>query len=170
MIAAREYTSANVAEMRANAAAVRARCFQPKFRPKPRLVEAVVKPAPLPPPEVPSWKKTPTFFFAHIGAYRANLKIQQMIKEGEVDACNFDRRSISQIVDEVLLGFPGITVQAVKGRSRTFPVVAARHAAIYAVKMERPDMSYPAIGRWFGLDHTSILHCVRKIQAQRASA
>jgi len=40
-----------------------------------------------------------------------------------------------------------------------------RQAAMYAVRTMRPDMSYPMIGRIFGLrDHTTIIHGVRAVQ------
>jgi chromosomal replication initiator protein len=108
-------------------------------------------------------------FEEHVFAYRAAVKIQEMIAAGEIELVNIERRTVSQIVDEVLLGFPGIMVKALKGHSRTRPVVAARHAAIYAVWRERPDMSYPAIGRWFGKrDHSSAHHAVQKMKAQEA--
>ncbi len=53
--------------------------------------------------------------------------------------------------------------------SRSKHIVAARQEAMYRVRKERTDMSLPMIGRVFGgKDHTTILHAVRKIEAQRA--
>lgn len=49
-------------------------------------------------------------------------------------------------------------------------IVAARHEAIWLIKWHRPWMSLVEIGRVFGMDHTSILHAIRKqIYAQRAN-
>jgi chromosomal replication initiator protein len=59
-----------------------------------------------------------------------------------------------------LLGF---TVEALRGKSRQRPLVAARQEAMYVFR-EMTDLSYPAIGRIFGdRDHTTVMHAVDKI-------
>ena len=46
--------------------------------------------------------------------------------------------------------------------SRTRPVVAARRDVIQAIRRLRPDLSLPAIGRFFGKDHTTILQALKQ--------
>jgi len=58
----------------------------------------------------------------------------------------------------------GHAVEALKGKSRQRPLVAARQQAMYVFR-ELTDLSYPAIGRLFGgRDHTTVIHAVEKIQ------
>lgn len=165
MIQARTLTSE--AEMRANAVAVRARCFYPKAAPKLRLVEPVVKQETQ---ETPSWKLTPMLFDAHAEAYRAHMRIQEMVSAGEIEIVNMERPTITQIVMEVLKDFPGITIEDLKSAHRTRKFVTPRHVAMYEVYKRRPDLSYPRIGKWFGgRDHTTLISAVRKIEAQKSS-
>ena len=59
-----------------------------------------------------------------------------------------------------LLGF---SLDALRGKSRQRPLVAARQEAMYVFR-EMTDLSYPAIGRIFGdRDHTTVMHAVEKI-------
>ena len=58
----------------------------------------------------------------------------------------------------------GFSVPTILSHSRDTPVVFVRHIAIYLIRDLRM-MSYPAIGKKMGRDHTSILHAVRKIGA-----
>ena len=58
----------------------------------------------------------------------------------------------------------GHSVEALKGKSRQRPLVAARQEAMYVFR-ELTDLSYPAIARLFGgRDHTTVIHAVDKIQ------
>lgn len=57
----------------------------------------------------------------------------------------------------------GVTIDEIFGRNRTAKVIAAKREAIVAVIQSRPYLSYPDIGRIFGLDHTTCVH-----HAQRA--
>lgn len=78
------------------------------------------------------------------------------------------RRSVQDICLEVLQDFPGVSLAEVRGAHRTRHIVDARQACMYAVKVEREDLSYPVIGKWFGgRDHTTVMHSVNKIKAQR---
>lgn len=43
---------------------------------------------------------------------------------------------------------------------RTWAVVKARNALLYQIKATKPHLSSPQIARWFGKDHTSILHAI----------
>lgn len=51
-----------------------------------------------------------------------------------------------------------------KGRvgSRRQQILEARHDAIVAVVTARPDWSYPRLGRFFGLDHATVLNALRR--------
>ncbi len=59
----------------------------------------------------------------------------------------------------------GVTYDAVISRSRKHIDVVPRHLTIWEVKTYiRPDLSLPAIGRIYGIDHTSALHACQRIQ------
>ena len=77
-----------------------------------------------------------------------------------------NRRTVKEIVLGTLNEFPRVSYAQVVGASRTHSVVEARHTCIYAVHRARPDLSLTQIGKLFGgRDHTSILHCIRKMEA-----
>ncbi|MCS0459516.1 helix-turn-helix domain-containing protein [Rhizobium favelukesii] len=170
IVTAREFTS--VAEMRAAAAAVHARCLNLRAKPKPALV--LVAPQPRPPVPTypkPIWKREPTLFAEHITAYQVILRLREMQAHGELEMVEFERRSMLEIVMEVLVDFPGISVTDINSGRRTKKVCVPRAIAMYEVKKQRPDLSFPAIGRWFGgRDHTTVLYSVRKIEALRGEA
>lgn len=112
-------------------------------------------------PPKPEWKKADIHFDAHVIESR---RILEMLKTGEIDIVKVSQRTVLQIVMETLERFPGITVDQVRGVTRCKPVVEARHHCMYEVKMQRQDLSFPAIGRWFGnRDHCSILSAYNKI-------
>lgn len=79
-----------------------------------------------------------------------------------------ERPDAHTIIMEVLSDFPGVTIDEIKGPRREKRIVRPRQIAIYEVCRQRPDMSYPQIGRLFGnRDHTTCLHAVRKISKER---
>jgi hypothetical protein len=61
----------------------------------------------------------------------------------------------------------GVSVSKILSRDRRHHIVAARHAAIAEVyvscRIQGRRMSLPEVGRVFGLDHTSVLHALRKL-------
>lgn len=57
----------------------------------------------------------------------------------------------------------GVTFTDIMGKSRKQAVVRARWAAIAAVRQSRPMWSLPRIGAFFDLDHTSVLHALRRM-------
>lgn len=59
----------------------------------------------------------------------------------------------------------GVSVHEIMGPRRTREVVQARWRVIWAVRHFRPDLSYPATGRIFGLDHSSIIHAINSLEA-----
>ncbi|PDT47315.1 chromosomal replication initiator DnaA [Sinorhizobium fredii] len=72
------------------------------------------------------------------------------------------RRSVKEIISDVLRGYPGITWDDVVGARRSRRIIRPRHACMKAVYEERKDLSLPAMGRIFRRDHTAVLHAVRK--------
>ena len=56
----------------------------------------------------------------------------------------------------------GVPVENILGKSRERVVVEARHAAIQAVADAFPTWSLKMIARQFGMDHTSILHALKR--------
>ena len=189
MIAVREFTSA--AECIAHANAVHRKFFAPAkavadpaqvINAHPACEAPVVKkryvfktkpPAPIKRDYLNIWEMHPTSFNSHVIAWRRYLLMQDMNANREIlDLADFEpRKTVLDIVLEVLALNPGITVADLKGRHRRRDVTHVRHLAMYEIYSQRKDMSHPAIGRWFGgRDHTTVLHAVRKIEAMRASA
>jgi len=80
-------------------------------------------------------------------------------------------KTMKEITMEVLDDYPGVSLEEVQGPRRTRAFVRPRQMAMYRIIKERPDLSYPMVGRFFGgRDHTTVLHAVRKIEKQRAAA
>ncbi len=72
-------------------------------------------------------------------------------------------RTDEELLTEIA-GILGFSVDALRGKSRQRPLVAARQEAMYVFR-ELTDLSYPAIARLFGgRDHTTVIHAVEKIQ------
>ena len=61
----------------------------------------------------------------------------------------------------------GLTYANIMGGSRVRKVVAARWRAIAEVRISRPAWSIAKLGKFFGMDHTSILNALRKIEARQ---
>jgi len=76
------------------------------------------------------------------------------------------RRTMLEITEEVLKDFPDVTLEMLRGTRRTHDIVKPRHMAMYAVWKERTDLSYPAIGRFFSADHSSVINCIKKMKAR----
>ncbi|MBX4889796.1 helix-turn-helix domain-containing protein [Rhizobium bangladeshense] len=175
-IAHREFTSA--AEMRAHAAAVHQRCFNPAIRPAPaalpqavptvaQIREFCARPA-------PAWESGLVTFDAHVVAYRVAQSISSFSLSGEVRTGDWGgpkiRRSIDAIVKEVLENYPGVTVDNIQSVRRTHDIVPARRVCMFEVYMQRPDLSLPMIARWFRKDHTTVLYAVNKEKSLRGIA
>lgn len=80
-----------------------------------------------------------------------------------------EKKSVTRIVMEVLQDFPGITWEDILSPRRSRGLIEPRRACIIAVCSQRPDLSFPAVGKIFHRDHTTILHAVygRKRNAAR---
>ena len=64
----------------------------------------------------------------------------------------------------------GLTVHELVGPQRSYPIVAARHEAMWRMTKET-QMSLPQIGRRLGgRDHTTVIHGVRKHVERMAEA
>lgn len=69
------------------------------------------------------------------------------------------KRSLFEIASDVLKGYPGITIDDVRGASRRRNIIKPRHHVVYAIRIERPEVSLLQIGRWLGgRDHTTVLN------------
>lgn len=55
-----------------------------------------------------------------------------------------------------------LTVDAILGRRRTAPIVAARHKAMRRVRAFIPRPSFPMIGRWFDRDHSTVVQACQR--------
>jgi chromosomal replication initiator protein len=79
-------------------------------------------------------------------------------------------RSAAHISPDVILRLiaqiGGVTVADLRGRRRTQDVACLRQLAMYCCRVLIPRMSYPAIGRIFRRDHTTVIHATRVIEHQ----
>lgn len=60
-----------------------------------------------------------------------------------------------------------LTLADIVGKGRTADVIDARHAAIKAVAEARPNVSSPALARWFGMHYTTVLYVLGRCQGKR---
>lgn len=115
-----------------------------------------------------------------IAAQRAALaesrKAEQSFKATEayriisVFEASEGRQPARSIIEHVSMVY-GIPYREIIGASRMRATSKARMVAMYEVRKQRPDLSYPQIGKIFGgRDHTTVIHAVQKIEAQRAAS
>jgi len=173
------HTHISEAEQRRSAAATRARLMGKPARVPPRLAPVV---------QIAASRK-PVDVSYHMVLYRAYQKQRerafamsssfQMVNSTEYrpyeTKITFDFKTVvktmKEIAMEVLDDYPGVSLEEVQGPRRTRNFVRPRQMAMYRIIKERPDLSYPMVGRFFGgRDHTTVLHAVRKIEKQRATA
>ena len=64
----------------------------------------------------------------------------------------------------------GVCPSDIGGRKRDVPIVEARREAAYLIKAEKPMLSGPRMGKWFGKDPTTIFHLIACYQAEHAAA
>lgn len=58
----------------------------------------------------------------------------------------------------------GVSVEDMQGPCRMRRLARPRHFAFHVVKLTRPDLSLPSIGRVFGnRDHTTVMHGLKKV-------
>ena len=86
--------------------------------------------------------------------------------ETSVASVKTPRKPVTQIIDEVLSDFPDVSWEEIKGVRRTRHLIVPRQRLMYEIYRQRPDLSFPSIGRMFGgRDHTTVLHAVHKVRA-----
>lgn len=71
--------------------------------------------------------------------------------------------TVERILDKVSRKY-NIPIEDIKSRKRTKEVAAARHITIYIIR-RLTDMSLPAIGKFMGRDHTTILSSLDTIES-----
>lgn len=168
----------------------RARPANTNIKTKPVVEVKQIAPTPFTPPRLVArpkripqnmWEKARITFNQHVIDYRFYLLDQERLASGYAEPEKTsrgqkpvigirDRKPIIDIVLEVLDQFPGVTVAELRGQNRTRRVVRPRQMAMYQLHKQRPDLSFPEIGRWFGgRDHTTALHSVRKTEADLAA-
>ena len=54
----------------------------------------------------------------------------------------------------------GVSPALLAGKSHQRAIVRVRNELIYSIKATKPGLSAPHIARWFGRDHTTILHAM----------
>ncbi len=82
---------------------------------------------------------------------------------GDLITVNTPRQITPRHILEATAEMFGLSVEDLRGKSRSRPLVTARQIAMYVLR-EMTDFSYPAIGREFGdRDHTTVMHAVTKI-------
>lgn len=115
----------------------------------------------------PMWVLIPTYFNDHVVKY---LRHKLIVEGEEPPEALKQMKPVPMIVVEVLQHFHGLTLEHMKGVTRKKAYILPRHLSMWEVKQQRPDMSFPAIGRWFGgRDHTTAYHAVSKIDRMKES-
>ncbi|OAP40369.1 hypothetical protein AU381_00125 [Sinorhizobium glycinis] len=150
---AETFTSA--ADMTKAYAARRARLMGPAIS-EPRI-RAVLPPTPqVTRAERPLWQREPVQFDSHLSAWREH-KFKKV--------ANRAKRHVQRRAESL-----GYSLGDIIGPSRVRTVTAARQLLMWEV-WAYFGKSYPEIGRMFGgRDHTTVLHAVKKIEAQKAKA
>lgn len=83
---------------------------------------------------------------------------------------SFAKRSMQDIAKEVLRAYPEVTLGDIKGPIRKGKIMLARRHVIAAIRMYRPDISFPAIGRFVQKDHTSCIWAVKRFAEERLAS
>lgn len=105
---------------------------------------------------------------AHARILSQASQLSTQDEEDTVASVKTAKKPVSQIIDEVLADFPDVSWDEIKGIRRTRHLIAPRQRCMYEIYRQRPDLSFPSIGRIFGgRDHTTVLHAVHKVRAQR---
>lgn len=158
MNAVREFTSA--AECIAHANAVHRKFFRPVPKPRPVIKAAEPEePKPIFVPKFlhlqPAWKREPIYFDAHLYEWRLEL----LSRSSPVQA--YIRRRAGEL---------GYTYGDMMVKARNRDRVNAKHTIIWEIKrIVKPSITTTELARHFGLDHTSVVSCLRKVDARKAA-
>lgn len=146
---------------------------------KPKQDDPVVEVKPLKARQLPMWELGDVHFDAHVIRYREWVRAMDEIRalrtEGTVTIYPSGfiipekKKPVKEIIEEVLRDYPGMSFDLVTGPRRARKIVEARYACMRAVHNERPDMSFPQIGRIFNRDHTVIIYAVGKLKSRKPS-
>ena len=74
--------------------------------------------------------------------------------------------TVDRILEKVSQKY-GISVEDIKGRKRTKEIALVRHRSIYIIR-KLTDLSFPAIGKLFGRDHTTIMASLDTVEREMA--
>lgn len=96
--------------------------------------------------------------------------VEDKLAGGEGGVIFTEKKPVTRIVMEVLKDFPGITWEDILSPRRSRGLINPRHACIKAVCAQRPDLSFPAVGRIFHRDHTTILNALHSKKKQSTTA
>ena len=76
----------------------------------------------------------------------------------DIFALKDPKRITCDLIQDIVAGYFGITVQDLKSKRRNRELAEARHIAMYLTR-QFTDLSLPAVGREFGgRDHTTVIH------------
>lgn len=95
----------------------------------------------------------------------AALRAALIVAEADISMLDVPRRPAKDIIADVLPLFKGIRWVDIRSNRRLAPIVAAKHACVWEVYVQRPDLSTCQIGRIFGIDHSTVNYIVRSKEA-----
>lgn len=95
------------------------------------------------------------------------VRVDPVLSPDPVAVIRKKHRSMRQIAELVCMWY-GVTIDQLRGQSRMDVCVHPRQCAMYWMR-RAGGWSYPQIGRFFGRDHTTVLHGVREHAKRRAA-
>jgi len=102
----------------------------------------------------------------HVSASRVPLDSRLAeIALTELVAGDQDATVRPSLVIDTVATFYGYTAEELLSPNRTKKLTMARQAAMW-LSRQLTDLSLPEIGRVFDRDHTTVMHAVRKVQAE----
>ena len=132
-----------------------------------KKVEIQEEPAAIEVPDIPEPKQAidPDAYVLAWQAMLPSVNIPDTIPVDSDDTYHPPRRRLVKEIITGILEESGLTFNELIRKTRKRKIVEVRNAAIYAVRIERPDMSFPAIGKVFDMEHTSVMYAFRKMEA-----
>ncbi len=77
-------------------------------------------------------------------------------------------RDLQDKIIAAVAGFYRIGIAAMKRRTRKADIAVPRQIAVYLIR-DMTGLSYPALGRLFGFDHSTAIHAYKKISRNRSA-
>jgi chromosomal replication initiator protein len=99
--------------------------------------------------------------FASLNKEPLTLQMAEIVLSDILDVSRPHQVTAKLILESTASMF-GFTIDELCGSNRRRPLVNARQIGMYVFR-ELTDYSYPAIGREFGRDHTTVIHAVEKV-------